>query len=506
MAVAAGELAGQAVVAAREQARAFDADPYEYTARLSNRIGAASFFIGILAWLGGGYLTNAAKAAAADEAVVAAGIGNVFANAAQAASWVESALAVLQWNVVSEFKAGDVDVNLYADGGATNDSAVVTGLELTIVTADGKPVGTLDHKSIPLSFQTNKIIGDYQNGAGVTAGLQDKVKYGVVAKVSWIWGSNGTPYSVTGAFSTVALGSQALVLTVLNAKPGAGTPELWTNSGNGQIQVTGTDPTQASTSGSSLGNQTVPNPVGQALGALAGVAVAASDLPKAVVVTAVSLPRMLYDGLIAVLGGGLGALLSTIGPPLVLLGIALMLLGYVIRAYARRLAARVELAMNARTAAWWNRFDKWWKTRAKLREVKSFKTTEASIELSNAEPEVVPPVVTAPEVVIATPPVIDAPVGGGASTKPTGAGGGEAPPPPVPSPDLPPPPPPPTGPQPGDVVAPMERIHTPAPPGALPAEVATVDVRKAPVRRRRHETRMTGDQILDLARKKEAAA
>lgn len=545
------EAAGQVAVFGREQARAFESDPYAYTARLANRVGAASFFVGLLAWLGGGYLSAQAKAAAADEASVAGSVAGVFSNAAsvQAAitNWVDNALAAVKFTTISELHAGELDVSAFANQTSDigeNDTGKISSVTLTVVGADGKtPVVNsagvkLDHVVLvnptepDLTGAEARTIGPWYKYQQVFNGLVDGTEYGVILTVTFLDGR-----TVTGSFKTAILGSSGVWVSVYgyDAANNA-TLSMDLGSGSGMVGITGTDPT-VQQAVIPTGPQAVPtNPIGAALGGLAGAAVAATDLPKAVLVLGMSVPRLLYDGVVAVLGGGLGSLLTAIGPPLVFFGILMMLLAWFLRNYARRLASRLELAANARTARWWNRFDKWWKTRRKVQEVWTQKSTEGLVHSANANPEFVPPVEKAQDVVVPSPPVAQlAPLTEGQEKGPgiSPPGPGNAPepgPPPaaptIPTPEAPGPQPSPenapaavseppvvrppsdkpepgpSGPQPGDVVPPEQQVHSEAPPGALPAEVAQVDVRRAPVRRRRHETRLTGDQILALAERR----
>ena len=132
-------------------------------------------------------------------------------------------------------------------------------------------------------------------------------------------------------------------------------------------------------------------------GIVAAAATTMDDIPKAIYAVGVNLPWLTADAATYAVGWGLGNLLQEAGPFFMLLGAAMGILGYLLGLFGDRLVPRIELHLNASTADTWNRFDKWFHTRAKVQAVWTQKSTEGMIWSANEEPKFIAPVQGTPE-------------------------------------------------------------------------------------------------------------
>lgn len=173
-----------------------------------------------------------------------------------------------------------------------------------------------------------------------------------------------------------------------------------------------------------------------------------------------NLPRLTFDAAGYGISWGLNTVANDALAPMAIGAVIGIGFGLFARWVYPRLKPRLVLMANAKTASFWNRFDRAHQMRKKVKEVRELAATDASIETVNAELAAK----VEPATVLATPPLIDAPAAGGALTKPTEGEGGEGSSPGVASSEPPPPAPEPVEPVPSEPEAPPPVPEAPPPP------------------------------------------
>ena len=181
-----------------------------------------------------------------------------------------------------------------------------------------------------------------------------------------------------------------------------------------------------------------------------------SDIPSAIALIGkvlINLPRLTFDAVGYAFWWGVDIVCNAIWMPLVIVGAILLAYSTFAINYYPKIRSRLLLGLNARTAEFWNRFDKRFHTRRKIQQVWTQKSTDAMVYSANANPVFVPPIIETP-----SPPAIEAGLAAEAQkTEPEAEGGAvnappdnalspdhpeEAPPPKEETPAAPPPPPP----------------------------------------------------------------
>ncbi|MCI4357384.1 MAG: hypothetical protein L3K18_09685 [Thermoplasmata archaeon] len=95
-------------------------------------------------------------------------------------------------------------------------------------------------------------------------------------------------------------------------------------------------------------------------------------------------PILLWDGLGYGVTWGTHTLFGDLAPLLLFLGIGLIVAGMAIKGVYPRLAPRIELLVNARSARFWNRVDRKLGIKPAVKEVKTLAATETLIAQTNA--------------------------------------------------------------------------------------------------------------------------
>ncbi len=122
-------------------------------------------------------------------------------------------------------------------------------------------------------------------------------------------------------------------------------------------------------------------------------------------------PRVAWDSLGYAVTWGVSNVLGAIWMPLIIGGISMLAVSYGLLRFWPRLRPRLELGANARLASFWNRFDKRHRTRHKVQEIWTQKSTEGMVASANANPLYVAPVqeLPEPEIPVPVPPLPEPP-------------------------------------------------------------------------------------------------
>jgi hypothetical protein len=123
-----------------------------------------------------------------------------------------------------------------------------------------------------------------------------------------------------------------------------------------------------------------------ALGDIGSAVTAITDIPHAIWAAVQAFPYLLWDSFAYSFGMGLGWIGVNLGPYLFGFGILMIAVGVMLRVADERLFPRIELAFNARTAEFWNAFDRRFKTRRHVQQVWTQKSTEGLIDSANTNP------------------------------------------------------------------------------------------------------------------------
>ncbi|MGP8075030.1 MAG: hypothetical protein ACLP74_08485 [Thermoplasmata archaeon] len=140
-----------------------------------------------------------------------------------------------------------------------------------------------------------------------------------------------------------------------------------------------------------------------------------------------NLPFLIFDSLGYAASWAGHTILGDIAIPLMILGGGMIAVSYFLLRFWPRLRTRLELNANAGLAQLWNRFDKWNKSRRKIQQVWTQKSTEALIDSVNTAPTFVAAPLEVPAAPVETPPTNDAgPAAEPEKSEPEGAGGAGA--------------------------------------------------------------------------------